>query len=87
MLKYETFSYFFQSTCGYQLVSLKKLDLGRWHLRLGLWSLRTTIETVVKGLVIYTVTVYCGLGPKLRLVVKKVPSLARNQKFGSYMEL
>ena len=40
-----------------------------------------------KGLVIYTVTVYCGLGPKLRLVVKKVPSLARNQKFGSYMEL
>ena len=28
---------------------------------------------------IYTVTVYCGLGPKLGLVVKKAPSLARNQ--------
>ena len=27
---------------------------------------------------IYTVTVYCGLGPKLGLVVKKVSSLARN---------
>ena len=27
---------------------------------------------------IYTVTVYCGLGPKLGLVVKKAPSLARN---------
>ena len=29
---------------------------------------------------IYTVIVYCGLGPKLELVVKKVPSLARNQR-------
>ena len=32
---------------------------------------------------IYTVTVYCGLGLKLVLVAKKAPNLARNRKLGA----
>ena len=63
-----------------KLFSLFDHFITPWELEVLTYSIGSL---TFKGLVIYTVTVYCGLGPKLGLLVKKAPSLARNQKFVS----